>query len=76
MAWVTLFVDVTKTDDREESRNLLARTESKETRKLSDPTQREWRDIYFESEVLTKTPTGWKISLAHTSRLPEKTNSY
>jgi hypothetical protein len=51
MAWVTLFVDVTKTADSEESRNLLARTESKETRKLSDPTQREWRDIYFESEV-------------------------
>jgi ketosteroid isomerase-like protein len=72
MAWVTLIVDVTTTADNEEARNLLARTETEETGKLSDPSQHEWRGTYVESEVLTKTPNGWKISLGHTSRLPEK----
>jgi ketosteroid isomerase-like protein len=75
MAWVTLIVDVTTTADNEEARTLLARTETEETGKLSDPGQHEWHDTYVESEVLTKTSSGWKISLAHTSRLPEKTQN-
>jgi ketosteroid isomerase-like protein len=72
VAWTTLFVDVTTTADTDAARNLLARTETEETGALSDPSQREWRGTYVESEVLTKTPSGWKISLAHTSRLPDK----
>jgi ketosteroid isomerase-like protein len=75
MAWVTLIVDVTTIADNEEARNLLARTETEETGKLSDPSQHEWRGTYVESEVLTRTSSGWKISLAHTSRLPEKTKN-
>jgi ketosteroid isomerase-like protein len=76
MAWVTLLVDVTTVADNEEARKLLARTETEETGKSSDPSRRQWRDTYVESAVLNKTPSGWKISLAHTSRLSEKTKNY
>ena len=72
VAWITVLVDVTTIADNETARALLARTEVEETGKPSPPNQREWRATYVESEVLVKTPGGWKITLAHTSRLPEK----
>jgi ketosteroid isomerase-like protein len=74
MAWVTLLVDVTMAADNEEARVLLARSETEETGKGSDPGQREWRATYTESEVLVKTSNGWRIALGHTSRLPTKPN--
>jgi len=74
LAWVTLFVDVTAIGDSEAARQLLGRTETEETGKPADATRSEWRATYTESEVLTRTPAGWKIVLGHTSRLPEKTN--
>jgi len=73
VAWITVLVDVTTIADNEEARALLARTELEETGKPSPPGQREWRATYVESEVLVRTPGGWKITLAHTSRLPENT---
>jgi ketosteroid isomerase-like protein len=74
VAWVTLLVDVTMLTDNEKARTLLARSETEETGKTSDPNQRVWRATYTESEVLVKTPNGWRIALGHTSRLPTKTN--
>ena len=74
MAWVTLLVDVTMAADNEEARVLLARSETEETGKESDPGQRQWRATYTESEVLVKTSNGWRIALGHTSRLPTKPN--
>jgi ketosteroid isomerase-like protein len=71
VAWVTVLVDVTTISDNEEARALLARMETEETGKPSPPDQREWRATYVESEVLVRTAGGWKIALAHTSRLPE-----
>ena len=70
MAWVTLLVDVTMVADNERARALLARSETEETGKTSEPDQREWRATYTESEVLVRTPNGWRIALGHTSRLP------
>lgn len=72
MAWVTLLVDVTMETDNERARELLARSEIEETGKEGDPNQREWRATYAESEILVKTPSGWRIALGHTSRLPAK----
>jgi hypothetical protein len=72
VAWITVLVDVTTVADNEAARALLARTELAETGKPSPQSQHEWRATYVESEVLVKTPKGWKITLAHTSRLPEK----
>ena len=74
MAWVTLLVDATMAADNEGARALLARSETEETGKTSDPDQREWRATYTESEVLVRTPNGWRIALGHTSRLPTKPN--
>jgi len=74
MAWVTLLVDVTMVADNERARALLARSETEETGKPSQPDQREWRATYAESEVLLSTPNGWRIALGHTSRLPTKPN--
>jgi len=68
VAWITVLVDVTTIADNEAARALLARSEIEET---SPPRQREWRATYVESEVLVKTPSGWKIALGHTSRLPD-----
>jgi ketosteroid isomerase-like protein len=70
VAWVTLLVDVTMKIDNEKARRLLARSETEETGKASDPNQSVWRATYTESEVLLKTPNGWRIALGHTSRLP------
>jgi ketosteroid isomerase-like protein len=72
VAWVTLLVDVATIASNETGRALLARTEVEETGKPSPDDQREWRATYVESEVLVKTPRGWKIVLGHTSRLPEQ----
>jgi hypothetical protein len=74
VAWITVLVDVTTIGDNEAARTLLARTELAETGKPSPESQHEWRATYVESEVLVKTSKGWKIALAHTSRLPEKEN--
>lgn len=74
VAWVTLLVDVTMVTDNERAKALLARSETEETGKRSDPNQREWRATYTESEVLLKTPNGWRIALGHTSRLPTTSN--
>ena len=70
VAWVTLLVDVTTVADNAAARQLLEQAELEETGKVSPAEQQEWRATYVESEVLTKTPGGWKIALAHTSRLP------
>jgi hypothetical protein len=72
VAWVTLLVDVTTIADNVGAGSLLARTETEETRKMSDPNQGTWRASYVESEVLIRTPDGWRITMAHTSRLPPK----
>ena len=72
VAWVTLLVDVTTIADNVGAGSLLARTETEETGKMSDPNQGTWRASYVESEVLVRTPDGWKIAMAHTSRLPAK----
>ena len=72
VAWVTLLVDVTTIADNVGAGSLLARTETEETGKISDPSQGTWRASYVESEVLVRTSDGWKIAMAHTSRLPAK----
>ena len=69
-AWVTMINDTTWTANNEEGRKLLAESELEETGRTSPPNQNEWRSSYVESEVLIKTPAGWKIVLGHTSLLP------
>ena len=69
-AWVTMINDTTWTANNEEGRKLLAESELEETGRTSPPNQSEWRSSYVESEVLIKTPAGWKIVLGHTSLLP------
>ena len=70
VAWVTMINDTTWTANNEEGRKLLAESELEETGRTSPPNQNEWRSSYVESEVLVKTPAGWKIVLGHTSLLP------
>ncbi len=70
VAWVTMINDTTWTANNEEGRKLLAESELEETGRTSRPNQNEWRSSYVESEVLVKTPAGWKIVLGHTSLLP------
>jgi hypothetical protein len=70
IAWITVINDNIWVADNEQARTLLAQSEFEETGNASDPNQREWRSSYVESEVLLKTPNGWKIVLGHTSLVP------
>lgn len=60
LAWVTLIVDVTLIADSPETQKFL------HLDKVGEVTV-----SFVESEVLVKTPSGWKIALGHTSRLPK-----
>jgi ketosteroid isomerase-like protein len=58
VAWVTATLDSIFTADTEAGKTLLGG-------------KGEWRPIFVESEILVRTPNGWKITLGHTTRLPE-----
>lgn len=63
VAWVTVFVDTTVKVDNDAARALT---------KNNHPNEREWNTHAVETEVLLKTPHGWKIVLGHTSILPKE----
>jgi ketosteroid isomerase-like protein len=63
VAWVTVFVDTTIKVDNDAARALT---------KNNHPNEREWTTHAVETEVLLKTPHGWKIVLGHTSILPKE----
>jgi ketosteroid isomerase-like protein len=70
VAWVTSTIDGTFSADSAETQKLLLRPQpDKEC--SSQGTHVSCSITYVESEVLVKTPSGWKIALGHTSRLPK-----
>jgi len=69
VAWVTLIIDSTFTANNKEGEELLSEQVQGGFANVS-ANPRELRDRFVESEVLVKTPSGWKIALGHTSLLP------
>ena len=57
VAWVTLIVDVTIAFENDTARAFVR----------AGPNEREWVIPYAESEVLLRTPQGWRIVLGHSS---------
>jgi ketosteroid isomerase-like protein len=62
VAWVTLLLDVTVTFDNDTARAFVH----------AGPTERESTSPYAESEVLLKTPQGWRIVMGHSSPMGPK----
>lgn len=62
VAWVIVFVDTGHIVDTDAARAFTLR---------DHPNEREWTTHAVESEVLVKTASGWRITLAHTSILPK-----
>ncbi len=60
VAWVTLTLDETLAADSPEAQKFLHLDAAGEV-----------RVTWIESEVLVKTPSGWKIALGHSSLLPK-----
>lgn len=70
VAWVTVTLDSTFSSDIAETQKLLLPPQpDKEC--SSQGTHVSCEITFVESEVLVKTPSGWKIALGHTSRLPK-----
>jgi ketosteroid isomerase-like protein len=63
VAHVVLLVDTKTMVDNETAHAFTMRTH---------PNEREWQVTAVESEVLIKTPSGWRIALGHTSLLPQR----
>jgi len=57
-AWVTVTLNSVFAADNEAAKALLGG-------------QSEWHPIFVESEILVRTPQGWRIVLGHTTHLPE-----
>ncbi|MGA7573143.1 MAG: nuclear transport factor 2 family protein [Terriglobales bacterium] len=68
VAWVTVTLDSTFSADSAEGQKLLPHKDEGGCI-VGKPC--ESRTTYVESEVLVKTPSGWKIALGHTSLLPK-----
>jgi ketosteroid isomerase-like protein len=62
VAWATLIVDVTMTFDNDTARAFVH----------AGSNEREWTVPYAESEVLLKTPQGWRIVMGHSSPMGPK----
>jgi ketosteroid isomerase-like protein len=73
VAWVTVALDQTASSDSAKGREMLLRP-GPDKNCLSQGTQVSCKSAFVESEVLVKTPNGWKIALIHTSRLPKAQN--
>ncbi len=75
VAWVTLTLDGTFSADTAEGQQILLTPTpnhpTPNTECSSQGTHVSCVTSYVESEVLVKTPSGWKIALDHTSRLPK-----
>jgi ketosteroid isomerase-like protein len=71
VAWVTLTIDGTFSADSAEGQKLLLQDPTAKENCLSQATHVSCGVTFVESEVLVKTPGGWKIALGHTSRLPK-----
>jgi hypothetical protein len=70
VAWVTVTIDTTGSANSAEGREvLLSPRPDKDC--LSQGTQVSCKGTWVESMVLIKTPSGWKITLGHGSRLPK-----
>jgi hypothetical protein len=68
VAWVTLTLDSTFSADSAEGQKWL---QGLKDYCLSQAPSVSCEAIFVESEVLVKTPSGWKIALGHTSLLPK-----
>jgi ketosteroid isomerase-like protein len=69
VAWVTVSLDSTFSADTAEGQKLLLQGPKEYC--LSQGAHVSCEITFVESEVLVRTPSGWKISLGHTSRLPK-----
>jgi hypothetical protein len=72
VAWVTYAADALSSADSTEGQKLLLRSPTANEDCLSRGTSVSCSTTYVETDVLVKTPSGWKIALGHTSRLPKE----
>ena len=70
VAWVTVTLDSTPSADSAEGQKLLMSL-TPDVDCSSQGTHVSCNITYVESMVLVKTPSGWKIALGHTTRLPK-----
>jgi len=71
VAWVTYAADAVSSAHSTEGQKLLLQSPTAKEDCLSQGTNVSCSATYVETEVLVKTPSGWKIALGHTSRLPK-----
>ena len=67
VAWATVILDSTFSADSTEGQNLLLQSAKEYC--LSQANHVSCEVTFVESEVLVKTPSGWRIALGHSSRL-------
>lgn len=70
VAWVTLNMDGTFSADSAEGQKLLLHP-APDKECTSQGAHVSCEITFVESQVLVKTPSGWKIALGHTSRVPK-----
>jgi hypothetical protein len=68
---MTETTDGTFTADTSEGQKLLLQSPTAKEYCLSQATNVSCSHTYVESEVLVKTPSGWRIALGHTTHLPK-----
>ena len=71
VAWVTPTLDATFSADSAEGQKLLLHPPTAKEDCLSQETHVSCEITFVESMVLVKTPSGWKIALGHSSRVPK-----
>jgi len=71
VAWVTLTIDGTFSADSAEGQKFLLEDPASKEACLLQATHVSCEVTFVESEVLVKTPSGWKIALGNTSNLPK-----
>jgi len=73
VAWVTLTLDATSTSDSAEAQEFVMKDPAakEDWDCLSQVTHMSCAATFVESQVLVKSPSGWKIALGHSSRLPK-----
>jgi hypothetical protein len=71
VAWVTYADDAVSSADSTEGQKLLLQSPTAKEDCVSQGTNVSCSVTNVETEVLVKTPSGWKVALGQTSRLPK-----
>ena len=71
VAWVTYAADAVSSADSTEGQKLLLQSPTAKEDCSSQGTNVSCSATYVETEVMVKTPSGWRIALGHASRLPK-----